>query len=426
MFTMKLSILLKTLYLLFLVNSLILGTAFLYESNYYYIKLNPYLYLFILLIILSSCILLLIKKQNKNVVNKEYKIFVIILISLLLYFIFNDLVVNHFEFSNIKNYSIFILFCLVIIFYRASLMKLSAFIEHSLIILYFIYVILYFFYYTQNIDSIGFRLSRPAILLGNANEDGGLLSVLFALIMFSKNLRAKPKYIIIVLHFYILVLLNGTRTSLISSFMVFLFFIYADFFEENKKRAWVIIFISLIFFSISVNFISNNNNYSTDIDLAIDESTFVGRYTGIWYPAVVKVLQESPLLGFGNAIDLSRVTFYSSKSSTIYFQRSFHNFFVQFLYKWGIVAFSILLYFIYKIYMFSRKTKRLSIQNQPLRKRILSTNLAWICFLFWSLTANSFSVAGWFTISILFTYTISNYEKSMFSLYSKTESCETI
>lgn len=108
MFTMKLSILLKTLYLLFLVNSLILGTAFLYESNYYYIKLNPYLYLFILLIILSSCILLLIKKQNKNVVNKEYKIFVIILISLLLYFIFNDLVVNHFEFSNIKNYSIFI------------------------------------------------------------------------------------------------------------------------------------------------------------------------------------------------------------------------------------------------------------------------------------------------------------------------------
>ncbi len=256
-----------------------------------------------------------------------------------------------------------------------------------------------------------YRVYRASIMHSNANEDALILAVSFPFLFLLKNRFFK--IILILYYVFFLVFYNSTRGAITMSLITILIIQYIKY----KKNKNLYIIIVLIFFSLSISIINKyviNDPFFEKGFTAVEENesgNFTQRISGIWIPLIEYTLQKSPILGFGAkkygelAENITFVT--NENGNIIYMERSPHNFFIMFLFNWGLIGLALLL-FIYLKYFF--------IAFNIFKKKydLLSTAVfsSWISFTGMNFISNSFSYRGWsiLVILVLTTHFIKHYK----------------
>lgn len=270
-------------------------------------------------------------------------------------------------------------------------------------LIFYLEFILYFIAFIKN-PTFNYRELRYSVLLGNPNEDGGLLTTFLPIILFL-NLNKKIRlFSFLSIYFLVMYFMNGTRTSLIFSLIITFFFILMYF----KKRYIYIISISLLAFIYQngiISFVKNSIGEDSALDINNLEyviqgkykGNFAGRIGGIWAPAFFYVSATSPIIGLGNSswndvVISAELSFRNSKTVG----RSPHNLFLVCFVDWGYFGLLLILFIIF----FSIKNLVMTKERYSLS---LSIILAWFGFIGWAFMANANSLNGWLVFILLIT-----------------------
>lgn len=130
---------------------------------------------------------------------------------------------------------------------------------------------------------------------------------------------------------------------------------------KNKNKIMLFIITITIYLSLSIPILNKyvlNDPFFEEGLTAIEEKepgNFSQRIYAIWIPIVEYTFNNSPIYGFGAkkyGEIIENITFVTNeKGNLIYIGRSPHNFFIMFLFNWGLIGLALLL-FIYLKYFF--------------------------------------------------------------------------
>lgn len=258
-----------------------------------------------------------------------------------------------------------------------------------------------------------FRVTRGAIMHQNANEDALILAIALPFLFLIKN---KMFRLISIIYFFLfLVLYNGTRGGIVMSTIVIIIVLY----QYLKKNKWIFIILlfgaGIFLFDSFVKNVLDDSIFRSGLS-AVDnyeEGHLTGRIAGILIPIIEKTLSDSPIYGFGAksyAEIISTVTYYKTPSGGIHYAiRAPHNFFIMFLFNWGIIGLLLILriyiYYMYQSYKFFKLYKD---------KLSASFFSSWVAFTGMNFISNSFSYRGWTILILLITstYFLNKYYKT--------------
>jgi len=330
---------------------------------------NKNLYLNNIVILILLCFYLLrALVRGKVIFNKHF----IPLIFFIIYFVFTILISGNKE-QSIIQYIIFmqpILFSILIINSISNSLALhkNIFVSYSFFFFFILLRIIINNYAvflnlsTSNRFDLGF--------IGGVNNFSYLLDI--AIVITIILIKRKPIKIFLTGFFIIILSFTLSRGGVLTLLIVFLYIF--NFFELLAKKKNLIIGIFLLFIVfLSVVFLIN-----TDIS-----AVFINRYlkldlTGsgrleIWYNVVKKIFDNSQSFLFGNGPGTFKYEIYSGK-----IMNSTHNQYLDFLYNFGIVGFS--LFFGYLLYIIK---KICNTSNNDIKKVLLSIFLIYfLSFIF--------------------------------------------
>ena len=244
-----------------------------------------------------------------------------------------------------------------------------------------------------------FRNIRMSVMHSNANEDALILSVSLPFIFLFKNKTIK--LICIIYFFYYLIFYNSTRGAIVMSSIVLIIMLY----ETLKKNKWIFVFIILVVSvgtaDLFMQYVLNDPLFTRGWSAVenYERGNMTGRIYGILLPLFEHTLSESPIFGFGakDYIEkVAEVTFVRLANITLLrIGRSPHNFFIMFLFNWGLVGFITILIIYFRYMYISYKIFRYD--TNPITSSFFAS---WVAFTGMNFIANSFSYRGW-TVFVL-------------------------
>lgn len=283
-------------------------------------------------------------------------------------------------------------------------------------LVYLLFILLLMYLPTIISDpSLSFRVNRPSLLLGNANEDAGLLITLLPFGYYTLRNNKLQKIIFATFSIFILIFYNGSRYAILGYIIITTLS-----FLLNKRLRFRFIFLTFIAMTFAVFLSFNYLNKYTDYDDALnnfasvasgnyDTGNLAGRIGGIWIPAINYTAGQSLWFGFGAGSWFEQAynfTFNRVNYKTINTFRAPHNLFIYNFIQFGLLGlialFSIFFQGIYKTLKYIYKNKGSS--NLGFAAAVLSS---WIGLLLWSLVANAWPSFSFPLIFILLTFTYS-------------------
>lgn len=256
-------------------------------------------------------------------------------------------------------------------------------------------LILLFKFYLN--PSFSFRELRLSAIFATAAEDAGYY-LMFALLTIFYIKWKHIKIGIFTITIFLLIFALGTKTSLFA--LICIIFIFVMFqFKKRKLTSTILIMILLFSFDIFLEHILTDVIYfMPSSKILSSENTFAGRAEQIWVPAVNYTLNESPILGFGSNgwVKVVQNSIYQGGyfENGVY-KRSAHNLAVVLFAKYGLI-------YLLLITCIFIHTSLLLLRNYQSSKDdfYFSVLLAWLSFIFTSMTANIDNLTGFMFMSI--------------------------
>jgi len=261
----------------------------------------------------------------------------------------------------------------------------------------------FFFYFIEFFQNpeLNYRESRYSVLLGNANEDGGLISTFYPILLYIYRDKRLKLFFLIIIYFFILYFMNGTRTSLVISVLITILHFLV--FSKKKKIIFILVFLTSFLFykDLSIFFqskIGEDYVFSTEKYKGIIEGeskgNFSGRIAGIWVPTFKYITNNHLFFGMGNSswndvVGLTKLKFNGNRIK----YRSPHNLFLVSYVDWGIIGLTLILILVITSIKYLLQSRK--------QKIAYSILLSWGGFLGWAFMANANSIFGWSVFILL-------------------------
>lgn len=339
---------------------------------------------------------------------KPYRELVTIIFLFFVYMVLQSVILGDYQgLIGVNRYLLYFSFLLLIVIYGNQNNVILIFRLAS--ILFVLMIILYLLQFIRTGLPLGFRITRPQVLFGNANEDGGVLSVVFPLFIYHFRKQRNIIFFFTIIILPIVVFLNGTRAS-IFSIMLTIIVLILIFVRINILRMFLLFVLPFLVYYLSVKILTPEDIHTIknmrDLQsLGINQlrGNLASRIGGIWILAFEYIVKTSPLIGFGNSswdnIVENANIYYMSAGRRIY-ERSPHNFFIVWLGNFGFIG-MVFLFVFFKQYFFTKI--RITINNRSDEFMFITFGMVCplISFFIWGMFANAYSIDGWIILTML-------------------------